>query len=516
MWNQLKSTMTGARTPSLTLGTRGPFGLRAASVALDRLRTHIYIVGQSGSGKSKLLQYLLYQLATANWGCGVIDPHSDLANDLITQLSSYPRQQPWLYSAAHGVSNRRRIVYLDPARTDYVVPANLLKNSTATPYEIAENIVEAFRRVWPETLSEAPRFAQILRNALLVLATRGLTLLELEPFLTRAGFRNRLLAGFPDAQVVSFFETQFNRWGREQVIMAGPVLNKVSAFLFQPSVRLSLGASENRLDFRAIMDSGQILIVDLGGLTGETQQLYGSLLVTSLEQAAMSRRGMPAGKRRPFMFMIDEFPFFCARDSTTLARILSEVRKFNCFLGLAHQTLAQTDGRMQGALENAKLKVVFGTGRQTAQALASQLYLPNPEAVKHVVEDTEQQTRSHPLFENLYNQAEMAVQELMRLKARQIMVKLPDSDALLKLRTPTVSRAYISRKLLDSHKLALVKQVGKPVRVLKREIAARALSPDEEHAHLISSARIAPNGGGDDWKKGLWARRHETGQGTVI
>jgi hypothetical protein len=95
------------------------------------------------------------------------------------------------------------------------------------------------------------------------------------------------------------------------------VLNKVSAFLFQPAVRLSLGAIENRLDFRTIMDRRQVLIVDLGGLTGETQQLYGSLLVTGLEHAAMSRRNQLPEERNPFFCMIDEFPFFCARDSSS-------------------------------------------------------------------------------------------------------------------------------------------------------------------------------------------------------
>ena len=434
---KLFTAITNRRTHTLYLGTRGPFGLLPVGVDLDRLRTHLYVVGQSGQGKSKLLQHLLAQLVRAGWGCGVIDPHSDLAGDLLAQLASYPRPSPWLSDAAQ----RRRVIYLDPSRTDYVVPANLLKSATATPYEIAENVVEAFKRVWPQTLAEAPRFAQIMRNALVVLAQRGLSLLELEPFLTDATLRRHLLHGFSDAQVTGFFATQYNRWGREQVIMAGPVLNKVSAFLFQPAVRLSLGATENRLDFRRIIDGGQILIVDLGGLTGETQQLYGSLLVTGLEQAAMSRRNLSPAARRPFFCMIDEFPFFCARDSTTLARILSELRKFNCYLTLAHQSVGQTDQRMQSALENAKLKCAFATGRQTAQALAGQLFLPDTEAVKHVVEDTDQQARSHPLFESLYNQLEMAVQELMRLKPRQVMLKLPDSDKLLKLTTPTVPRA---------------------------------------------------------------------------
>jgi hypothetical protein len=503
MLTNLISAITGVRTHALTLGTRGPFGLRPVSLALDRLHTHLYVVGQSGQGKSKLLQHLLFQLATASWGCGVIDPHSDLANDLIAQLASYPRRHPWLSGNPDNSCNRQRVIYLDPSRTDYIVPVNLLKNTTATPYETAENIVEAFRRVWPETLSEAPRFAQIMRNSLLVLAQRGLTLLELEPFLTNASMRRRLLEGFPDAQIANFFSTQFKRWGREQVIMAGPVLNKVSAFLFQPAVRLSLGATENRLDFRTIMDRGQILIVDLGGLTGETQQLYGSLLVTGLEHAAMSRRNQLPEERRPFFCMIDEFPFFCARDSTTLARILSEVRKFNCYLGLAHQTLAQTDQRMQGALENAKLKVVFGTGRQTAQALASQLYLPDPDAVKHVVEDTDQQARSHPLFETLYNQAEMAVQELMRLKARHVMVKLPDSDRLYKLRTPTVPGKVISRTRLDEIKRMLARQSGRTCAERTRELAARLpTQPNQEQ-----TTRNAVDASSTHWIHDLWRQR---------
>jgi hypothetical protein len=335
----LRSLLSPSPSPQVCLGTRGLFGLSRLHLRLDQLRTHLYLVGASGSGKSKFLQHLLFHLTTAGSGCGLIDPHSDLANDLIAQLASYPKQKTWLSVPA----NRKRMVYLDPARTDVVVPVNLLKNSTATPYEIAENIVEAFKRVWPDTVgdSKAPRFAEILRNSLLVLAVRGLTLLELEPFLTRAEYRAKLLTNFPDSQVTSFFATQYNRWGREQVIMASPVLNKVSAFLFQPAVRLSLGATENRLDLSALMDRQQVLIVDLGGLTGETQQLYGSLLVTSLEQAAMARRDQPPAARRPFHWFIDEFPNFITRDAVTLARVLSEVRKQQVFLALAHQTIGQ-------------------------------------------------------------------------------------------------------------------------------------------------------------------------------
>lgn len=498
----LRSLLTARVKPRLWLGTHGPLDLFSISIALEQLRTHLYVVGQSGQGKSKLLQHLLFQLIHARWGCGVIDPHSDLASDLVAQLASYPADKPWLADA----DNRRRVVYLDPARTDYVVPANLLQNSAATPYAIAENVVEAFRRVWPQTLSEAPRFAQIMRNALLVLAQRRLSLLELEPFLTDASLRTRLLTNFPDPQVVAFFVTQYDHWGREQLLNAAPVLNKVAAFLFQPAVRLSLGASDNRLDLRAIFDRGQILIVDLGGLTGETQQLYGSLLVTCLEHAAMSRRDELAAERRPFFCMIDEFPFFCARDSTTLARILSEVRKFNVFLGLAHQTLAQTDARIQGALENARLKCVFATGRQTAEALAQSLYLPDPAAVKHVVDDARQQARSHPLFESLANQLERAVQQIMRLPQRQILVKLPDHEAPLQVKTPTVPPPRVSRQQLEAYKRCLLQQNSVPAADLKGSMAADRITARPAYgpelrpdAKASGQQETAMN-----WKETLW------------
>lgn len=153
----LPSWLARRKTDRVFLGTAGWFGLSSVSVPLADYNTHLYVVGQSGSGKSKLLQHLLFELITKGWGCGVIDPHSDLVNDLIAQLY----ETGWL-AQSH---NAQRVLLLDPAQTDVIVPANLLNCSYANAYEVAENIVEAFRRVWPETLAEAPRFAQILRNA---------------------------------------------------------------------------------------------------------------------------------------------------------------------------------------------------------------------------------------------------------------------------------------------------------------------------------------------------------------
>src|SRR5215213_446022 len=416
----LHSFFSPRSKPRVLLARHGFLGRSPVNLNLDNFLSHTYVVGASGQGKSKFLQQLLFQLAVTGAGCGVFDPHADLASDLLSELASYPNPA-WLSDPKH----RARVIYLDPSRMDYLLPCNILKSSCSTPYEIAENVVEAFRRVWPETLAEAPRFAQILRNAALTLSLNGLSLLELEPLLTNKDFRMRVLETTPDPLVVTFFTHQYDKWGREQAIFGSPVLNQLSAFLFKPQVRLMLGATENKLDFREIIDSGQVLIVNLGGFHDEeTQRLLGSLLVTSLEQAAFSRSTQAPAARNPFFCMIDEFPLFCSRDQTSLARILSECRKYRLHLGLAHQTITQLPGeRMQGALENAKLKVIFGTGRQTAEAIVGDLFMPNPKAVKHQVEDTEAQERTHPVFNPLSEQFEKFTQTIQRLGQRRVLVK---------------------------------------------------------------------------------------------
>lgn len=236
-----------------------------------------------------------------------------------------------------------------------------------------------------------------------------------------------------------------------------------------------LGAQENRLDLRTIMDEGKVLIIDLGGFEDEeTQRLMGSLLMTGMEQAAFSRRNQAAERRTPFFLMIDEFPLFCARDTTALARILSECRKYALRLGLAHQTITQLPNeRLQGALENAKFKVVFGTGRQTAEAIVKELFIPDTAAIKHQVKDEQAQERTHPLFDPMLEQFERFTQTIQRLKRRRVLVKLPDIERVYHLKTPTVPASRVGRAQLGRIKDALVRQVGVQRAELERQIRER-------------------------------------------
>ena len=278
--------------------------------------------------------------------------------------------------------------------------------------------------------------------------------MELPRLLTDKNYRERLLRGVSNRDVVDFFHDRFDRWGRDTPLMIESLLNKATALTLNPYLAPMLGAP-SCLSLRDVMDQGKILLVNLRTPDEETRNLLGSLLMTMAEQTALSRESLPKARRRKFFLIVDEFQKFTANEgsATTLAEILSECRKYGLHLLFAHQSWAQlsSHSRLSGALEQAQVQAIFGTGRQTAQALASSLYLPDPNLVKHEVDDPDQQTRSHPLFETIQTQLEMGVQEIMRLKRRQVLVQLPESAKLRRLRTPTVPPSRVSRRAGGRH-----------------------------------------------------------------
>ena len=412
----------------------------------------------------------------AGRGCGVLDPHSDLIGDLFQYLAANPErvEEQW-----------DRIIYFDPSRDDYLLPFNVL-DTGLNPYETAQNVVEAFRRTWPKALAEAPRFTNIVMAALLTLIANELTLVEMPKLLTDTGFRNRLLRKVNDPELVSFWRDRYEKWGRETPIIVESVLNKVTAFTLNPQLRLILGAGENRLNFRQIMDEGKVLLVDLGRCDAETRRLLGSLIVTGLEQAARSRKD--SVDRRPFYFCIDEFQDFCANDGAahTLAQILSECRKFGLHLTLAHQTLSQINERMRGALGNIQLKVVFGVSRADAEILARHLFQVNGERVKHRVPDATQQERSHPIYYTLQEEWEKVIQSLQNLKPRTAFVRRPAKKGVTKIKTITILNGSIDEQELEVLKTRITAHAGVKIQDIRKTIDKRERTLSTTHRTKIS------------------------------
>lgn len=429
------------RPGDIGIGSTLPL-MRASTFRLKRheRQTHCYILGISGQGKSKLMERMIVDSILAGEGVCLTDPHHDLARDVLVHLDQV--------GFLKRKGSRERVIYFDPARSDTTAPFNVLSVPYADPYTVASNLVEAFRRVWSQSLAEAPRFSDILLHALLVLIDNHLTLCQLQELLVRRDYRETLLEKVSDPNVISFFHDRFDKWGREQPLMIESTLNKVSALTLNPELRRILGTSNNVFNFREMMDCGQVLIVDLGRCNDETERFLGAFIATGIEQAALSRND-DAGKRRPFYFFLDEFQSFVANEGSTktLAKILSESRKFGLFLTLAHQTLGQMSERMKSALSNMGVKIVFQTGRQDAEEMAPILFQVDLEEVKHTVENEASQDRTHPIFYSVHEQFEKAVQQVQNLPVGRALVKAPRRKVAQVRIKKTPKRVYTETQL---------------------------------------------------------------------
>lgn len=183
----------------LVLGRLGKYRVSPVFRVASSARTaHLYVIGLSGKGKSKLLEWCLYQEITAARGCGLIDPHSLLVDDLLRLLVTQ--------SVLDNPNIRNRLIYVDPTRTDFVIPFNILATKAEQPHDIAAAVLEAFRRTWPESLREAPHFSNVVMAALIVLIEKGLTLMDMPRLLTNLDFREQCLERVTEPQVIEFFD----------------------------------------------------------------------------------------------------------------------------------------------------------------------------------------------------------------------------------------------------------------------------------------------------------------------
>lgn len=452
------------RPDGLVLGRTGPLWFFPRYRVPEAARAaHMLVVGITGKGKSKLLEACAFQDITAGRGCAVIDPHSDLADALLRALAC------WRGRGCADPALVKRLIYVNPKRRDRVIPFNVLA-TPGEPYEIAQNVIEAFRRTWPETLKEAPHFANVMLNALLVLIANRLTLCELPRLLLERGYREQLLNQVTDPLVVSFFHDRYDRWRDPK--MRESTLNKVTAFALNPALRLMLGARENRLDFRAMMDGRQVLIVDLGDCDGETRRLLGSLILTGLENAALSRKDLAPEERHSFYAYIDEFQQFAAQEGSakTLADVLSECRKFGLHLILSTQNLGYLTPRLRWALANVQTKVVFAVSRADAEHLAREIGGSgvDPQAIKHAAQ-TETQ---HPLFEPLLNQWEEWTQRLQYQAQRRALVQGQDGRVAC-LWTQTVRDCGCTDEQVEALRRASLARYGVAARQVARALAGQ-------------------------------------------
>ncbi len=348
VWANTKTAEPPAKLPVLTgdpahdenISAFGMTNFRGINHQFGMLRydrsRHVYIIGQTGAGKSGLLELFALSDIFHGQGYAIIDPHGDFA---VNDMRFIPG------------GRIKDVVYFNPADTQYPLGFNPLEvTNPSQKTNISSEVIGVLKRMFGE--SWGPRLEYILRYTILALLDRPeTTMLDITRMLTDKKFRKDTLSYCKDTVVLQFWNVEFASWtDKFQAEAIAPVLNKVGAFTANPVIRNIIGQPKSTFNIRQIMDQGKILIVNLSkGLIGEDNAgILGSFIVTKIQLAAMSRSDIPDVKdRRPFYLYVDEFQNF-ATDS--FATILSEARKYGLNLTVANQYISQMEETVRDAV----------------------------------------------------------------------------------------------------------------------------------------------------------------------
>jgi len=380
--------------------------------------THFYVVGATGTGKTKFLEYLTKQDIKKRNGFGVIDPHGDLIEDIKDLLLFY-------YSPDDSEISEK-VVLIDPTDPEYTVTFNPLeKIPNVSISEQANGLVSSFKKIWSD--SWGVRMEDLMRNSLISLGEAELTLTELPFFLTKRAFRKTVMEKVGHSIAKNYFQRFDTMTDRGQVSWIEPVMNKINAFFSDDRIRQMFSSNKSSFNIREIMDQSKILLIKLDkGKLLDSADLLGSLLMAKIQMAAFSRSDIPQKKRVPFYLYIDEFQNFA---SESFAVILSEARKYGLSLIMAHQTLAQIPTELRSLiLGNAGIQVCFRLNRQDSNLLAKETFEYSGYEVKTV-------SSFSPKFWSLGEEWEHYISELQNLPPRYCYVKHKIEGGVVLLQT---------------------------------------------------------------------------------
>jgi hypothetical protein len=371
VWASTKTAEPPAKLPVLTgdpaidenISAFGMTNFRGINHQFGMLRydrsRHVYIIGQTGAGKSGLLELFALSDIFHGQGYAIIDPHGDFAIDNMRFIPG---------------SRLKDVVYFNPADTAFPLGFNPLEvTNPSQKTNISSEVIGVLKRMFGD--SWGPRLEYILRYTILALLDRPeTTMLDITRMLTDKKFRKDTLSYCTDTVVLQFWNVEFASWTEKfQAEAIAPVLNKVGAFTANPVIRNIIGQPKSTFNIREIMDDGKILIVNLSkGLIGEDNAgILGAFLVTKIQLAAMSRSDIPDIKdRRPFYLYVDEFQNF-ATDS--FATILSEARKYGLNLTVANQYISQMSDTVRDAVfGNVGTMVSFRVSADDSPILSKQ------------------------------------------------------------------------------------------------------------------------------------------------
>jgi hypothetical protein len=325
------------------------FGIRQS----DR-RSHMYVIGKTGTGKSTLLKTMVLQDIIAGRGLALLDPHGDLVHEILASIPAH---------------RRSRVVHLDTPTGNWTF--NPLSQVTVGQEALAvAELIEVFKKIWTEEWG--PRLEHLLRNVLFtLLEMRGATLADVQPLLADRKYRDEVAKGLQNVEVRAFWLTEYARYSAPfRAVVVAPLQNKLGALLTDPRLRLIITADKTSFDLRTVMDEGRFLLVNLSrGQIGEgPAMLLGALLAARIGLTGLARADRPEDDRRDFCLYLDEFQMFATQ---SFASMLAELRKYHVGLVLANQYLGQLETEIRDAVVgNAGTLICFRVSADDASYLA--------------------------------------------------------------------------------------------------------------------------------------------------
>lgn len=308
----------------------------------DRQR-HLYIIGQTGTGKSVFMKSMVRQDMEAGKGLCVIDPHGDFAE---FALSVVPKNRT------------DDVIYFDPGDVERPMGLNMLEIDPKHPEQktrVIDELFGIFDKLYDLKETGGPMFEKYFKNSALLLLDdyehEIPTLADISRVLVNSAYRAEKLSRETNPLVKEFWELEAQKAGGEASLanMAPYISSKVTSFVFNEFLRPIINQKKSAFNFREVMDNQKILVINLSkGRIGDLNaNLLGMVIVGKLLMAALSRVDMPENARKDFYLYIDEFQNFT---TDSIGIILSEARKYHLDLIVAHQFIKQLKENIRDAI----------------------------------------------------------------------------------------------------------------------------------------------------------------------
>jgi hypothetical protein len=341
-------------------------------------RRHVYLIGQTGTGKTTLLRNLILQDIHEGRGVGFIDPHGDVAEELLDCIPPHRTDD---------------VAYFNPADLEYPVGLNPLQKTHRDRHHlVVDSIISTLKSIWGDVWGTG-RMQYVMNHTLSALLFYDhATFLGVNRLLSDPRFRHKILLRVQDPIVKAFWTQDFAALHKtDQALVVAPIQNKVGQFTTSPLMRNILGHTTSSINLRTTMDEERIFIGNLskGKIGEENSRLLGSFLVAQFQLAAMQRANTGEGERRDFHLYIDEFQNFT---TDSFRSILSEARKYRLCLALGHQYISQLPESLRSEVfGNVGTMIALRVGYEDAEILAAHFHPSGPHAMApHAFSDLSQ------------------------------------------------------------------------------------------------------------------------------